>query len=396
MSPKPTNLEPDLQQLVDEGYALEIRDGYLIVDNVPYVNENCIVQRASLVTDIGQGGCVSNHQMWFTGGTPCDRYGAPIKGINNRPGEQILCEGVVATRRFSTKPSSGHYDDHYHKVSAYVNILLGPAQAVDPSVSARSGGDMQIYEEDTVFCYPDTAASREGIVAVNALLRKERIAIVGLGGTGSYVLDLITKTQVREIHLFDGDVLKGHNPYRSPGAASKQEVENELPKVDYFAGRYSVMRTGIIPHANYLDETNIRMLDGFDFVFLCVDKAKVRKLVATYLCDKSIPFIDVGLGMQLVEGENCLIGTCRVTACTDERSEHFPHRAHMDMDDEGDDLYSSNIQVADMNCLNATLAVIKWKKLCGFYQDCYGEHNSVYALNAHQLTSSDRVRGATE
>jgi hypothetical protein len=32
-----------------------------------------------------------------------------------------------------------------------------------------------------------------------------KIAIIGLGGTGSYVLDLAAKTPVKEIHLFDGD-----------------------------------------------------------------------------------------------------------------------------------------------------------------------------------------------
>jgi hypothetical protein len=394
MSLKQMNLSPDLQRLVDENYALECRDGYLMIHNVPYVDDNCMVQRALLVTDIGAGGRISNHQMWFTGGTPCDRHGAPLKGINNRPGEQELCEGVVATRRFSTKPPTGQYDDHYDKVTTYVNILSGPAQAIDPSASACSSGDVQIGEEDSVFFYPDTAASREGIVAVNALLRKERIAIVGLGGTGSYVLDLIAKTQAQEVHLFDGDVMDGHNAYRSPGAASSEDVASGMPKVEYYATRYGMMRAGIIPHAYYLDEKNISVLDGFDFVFLCVDKASARKLVSSYLCKHSIPFIDVGMGMQFVEGEGCLIGTCRVTTCTDEQSEHFTQ--HADIGGDGDDLYNSNIQVADMNCLNAALAVIKWKKLCGFYQDCYGEHHSVYALNAHQLSSAELVRGVPE
>ena len=42
-----------------------------------------------------------------------------------------------------------------------------------------------------------------------------------------------------------------------------------------------------------------------------------------------------------------------------------------------------------MNALNAVMAVIKWKKYCGFYQDCYREHQSVYAVNAHQLTRDE-------
>ena len=391
MCPRPMNLEPDLQRLVDAGYRLERRDGYLIVVDVPYVDECGAVRLGSLVTDVGDGGVVSNHQMWFTGGTPCERDGVPLKGINNRPDERTLCEGVVARRRFSAKPPSGQYNDHFQKVTTYANILSAPAQAIDPDASAcRGNGEVQMCEEDSVFLYPDTAAPREGIVAVNSLLRKDRVAIVGLGGTGSYVLDLVAKTEVREIHLFDGDVMTGHNAFRSPGAATPQEVKSGVKKVDYYAARYGAMRTGVVSHAYHLDKANVSTLDGFDFVFLCVDRIDARRLVATYLSEHSIQFVDVGMGMHLVEGENCLIGMCRVTASTDERSEHFFRR--LPTGDEGDDLYSSNIQVADMNALNAVLAVTKWKKLCGFYQDCIGEHHSVYVLNTHQLESTERRR----
>ena len=33
----------------------------------------------------------------------------------------------------------------------------------------------------------------------------------------------------------------------------------------------------------------------------------------------------------------------------------------------GEDDYSSNIQVADLNALNAILAIIRWKRYLGFY-----------------------------
>ena len=37
-------------------------------------------------------------------------------------------------------------------------------------------------------------------------------------------------------------------------------------------------------------------------------------------------------------------------------------------DTPGDDDYNRNIQIADLNALNAAFAVIKWKKLFGFYR----------------------------
>jgi hypothetical protein len=39
--------------------------------------------------------------------------------------------------------------------------------------------------------------------------------------------------------------------------------------------------------------------------------------------------------------------------------------------------------------LNAALAVIKWKKLCGFYVDLDGEHHSVYEIDGNFVHNGD-------
>jgi len=65
-------------------------------------------------------------------------------------------------------------------------------------------------EEDSVFRYLDSASSRAGIRMANEKLELGKLAIVGLGGTGSYVLDLVAKAPVGEINLFDGDVRREH------------------------------------------------------------------------------------------------------------------------------------------------------------------------------------------
>ena len=53
-------------------------------------------------------------------------------------------------------------------------------------------------------------------------LAGDRIGIVGLGGTGSYILDYVSKTRVVEIHLFDGDGYQQHNAFRAPGATTRR------------------------------------------------------------------------------------------------------------------------------------------------------------------------------
>jgi len=93
----------------------------------------------------------------------------------------------------------------------------------------------------------------------------------------------------------------------------------------------------------------------------------VEKLEALGAC-----FDDSGMGLELNEGS--LGGILRVTASTPSKRDHFHQRVSFAGGAE-DGVYSSNIQVADLNALNAFLAVVKWKKLRGFYRDLEREHH---------------------
>ena len=52
MSAVAISLNPDLKRLQDEGYELEVRDGYAIVRNVPYLDSSRTIQRGALVAII--------------------------------------------------------------------------------------------------------------------------------------------------------------------------------------------------------------------------------------------------------------------------------------------------------------------------------------------------------
>lgn len=393
MSKKLISLSPDLQRLQDEGYEVEVRGGYLLLHSIPYVNSRREIAFGTLVTDLtlnnDQTQRPGDHQVWFSGDYPCNSDGSIISAISNSTATQTLYEGLEVHHRFSCKPSEG-YPDYYAKMVRYVEIISNQAYAIDPTVTARTFKPIASSEEDSVFIYTDSASSRAGIAGLASKLAMNKIAIVGLGGTGSYVLDLVTKTHVREIHLFDGDQFQQHNAFRAPGAASFESLDKKLSKVVYYAEIYSQMRRGIFPHDEYLDDTTVDQLVGFDFVFLCVDKPEVRKLVSDFLHLQKIPFIDVGMELELIEEQHCLIGICRVTLSAPDKSSHFSRHVSS-QGSNMDNLYGSNIQVADLNALNAAMAVIKWKKYYGFYQDCYKEHQSAYAINAHQLTRDETI-----
>jgi hypothetical protein len=390
MSKQLIDRSPDLKRLRDEGYHLAIDASYLVVRDIPYVNSCKAIKRGALVSKPTLAGDVTvrpdTHVAYFSGDQPCSADGREIEQIKNpsRPPD-----GVPANLTFSAKPTpTGFYEDYYDKVTAYIAILSGPAIAIDPSVTAQTFPPIPTEEgDDSPFYYIDTASSRAEITGVTRKLEGRKIAIVGLGGTGSYVLDLVSKTPVREIHIYDGDEYLSHNAFRSPGAPSLEDLRVKPRKAAYFKAIYSKMHRNIIDHEAHATEANTEILQGMDFVFLCVDNGPARKLLVQRLEQFGISFIDVGMGVDLTD--DALGGILRVTASTPQQREHFRKRVSFaEADDRGE--YASNIQIADLNALNAALAVIKWKKLCGFYRDLEREHNSTYTIDGNHLTNVDR------
>jgi hypothetical protein len=389
MSPGPISRSADLQQLRDEGFEIEVFKAYLLIGHVPYVNSKREVAYGTLVTPLTLVNDATtkpaDHVALWVGEYPCDSKGSQLTQLVNNPNvRDEVRPGLVATHSFSQKPTDG-YPNYHQKMTTYIRILEGEARILDPCATAQTFPVIRLTEDESVFCYADTASSRAGIVALSDKLDRHRIAIVGLGGTGAYVMDLVAKTPVKEIHLFDGDTFLQHNAFRSPGAPSGDDLERKLTKVEWFAASYARMRRGIVAHATNVDEASITELKGMDFVFLCIDKGGPKRLIVRYLVENSIPFVDVGMGLNVQEG--ALGGLVRVTTSSPARNDHLA--ARIPYSDGEDNEYSRNIQIADMNALNAAFAVIKWKKLWGFYLDLAGEHNTVYGITTNLLTNED-------
>lgn len=392
MSLKQIALNPDIRRLVDDGYEVDIRSGYLLIHSVPYVNSQRNVMFGSIITDLTINADEllpqRDHQVWFCGEYPCHSNGSPIEAIRNVSETRLLVDDVTVNHRFSNKPfGTNGYTDYYSKMKSYIEILSNEAKAI-ADVDARTFKAIPPIEEDRIFMYPDSASSRADILAISMKLAMNKIAIIGLGGTGAYVLDLVTKTPVKEIQLFDGDQFLQHNAFRAPGAALKETLAQKISKVEYYKSMYAPMRKGIIPNNEYVTIENLSKLDDCEFAFICVDKGLARKLIGEYLITKNIPFVDVGMELSIDTDTSSLIGTCRVTMATPEKSNHCAKHMPM-MDDESEDLYRKNIQVADMNCLNAALAVMKWKQYCHFYQDIFKVLHTTYSVNSHSLTRDE-------
>jgi hypothetical protein len=391
MSQQLINRSADLKQLRDEGYEVEVRGNYLFVHSVPYVNAQRQIAFGTLVSELTLAGDTTvrphTHVVHFTGDYPCNKDGTPIMQIAHANATQQLLPGLVVHHSFSNKPAGG-YANYYEKMTRYADIISSATTVLNRQVDARTFKPIESSSEDSAFRYIDTASSRAGISVISGRIAKKRIAIVGLGGSGSYVLDFVAKTPVQEIHLFDDDLYLQHNAFRSPGAASLGDLQRQMKKVDYFAEVYARMHYGVVPHAVRLDETNVQVLNKFDFVFVCVDRGSVRKVVLNALRVHGISFVDVGMGVEVTPDEK-LFAVCRTTAGTSERTVHIDSRVPL-ADKDGDGVYTQNIQIAELNALNAAFAVIKWKKVAGIYEDVDHEHHSTYSTNFHLLTSEER------
>lgn len=394
------NHSPDLKRLRDKGFDLRIKNGYLFISGIPYVNEKKKVLFGTLITVLNRtqkeikgvtlevAGKPSTHVAHFTGELPCYSNGSPIEQLR-RGSRTKIAENVIANWAFSIKPDGKVPKDYYQLVTNYVQMMETHAQEIDPTVTACRFDVIETEENETVFNYFDTNSSRAEIIPISNKLKGQKIGIIGLGGTGSYILDLVAKTEVEEIHLFDGDEFLQHNAFRAPGAPSKEELSSKPKKTTYFQKIYSKMRRGIIDHPNFFSIDSLDAINELDFVFMCFDKGSIKKHVIERLESLDKPFIDVGISIESIDSD-CLIGTLKVVSSTSGCRDFIRGHNRISFEDANDDeLYNENIQIADLNSLNACLAVIKWKKISGFYQDKNNENFSHYSTNDHNFIDND-------
>jgi hypothetical protein len=384
MSTQLIDLNDDLRRLKGEGYNISIVSGNLVIKGIPYVNKEKKILFGTIYCPLTLSGektvSPQDHTVRFMGEHPCDQLGTENRSFVNSAQEHTLTTDIIGSYYFSSKPQNGSYSDFYAKMTKYIELLSAPAKSIDSSVSAQNF-EYESYTDFSVFKYPDTNTARAGLSHITERIKDQKIAIVGLGGTGSFVLDFVSKTPVKQISLFDGDQMFNHNAFRIPGTMTLDELEKKPSKVSYFKEKYEKFRYGIVDHDVFIDESNVALLDGHDFVFIAIDKAEAKKTIIEHLIASKIPFVDLGMGISVVN--NSLRGTIRKTLITPEKHSFVNKIAMEQTADE--DIYSQNIQISELNALNAILGIIAWKKLNGFYltEDIF--YNSAFIIDEEEI-----------
>ncbi len=381
----------DLRRLVERGYAVAFDGPHMIVRDIPYLDAGGSLQWAAFVAKLVFVDEVrvsqDDHQIYFSGGVPYNMDGTAVQNLAGGPHAILLSnnsEDVVVQRSFSNKPrSTGKFENFYDKIESYVALIAGPAMSRH-NVSPYTFRIVETEQAPSVFKFQDTLTSRAEITELSRKFAGEVVAIIGLGGTGSFVLDYIVKTPVKEVRAFDLDPFHVHNAFRSPGRLVASELGKS--KAEVYADRYSNFRHGVVLQPKMLDSASAADLGGVTFAFVCVDKGSARAEVFQMLIERNIPFIDVGMGPSLSK-QGPIKGMLRTTYYPPGKAAGILASGLAETQDVPDDVYRTNIQIAELNALNAAIAVIRFKQLRGFYVDDVQGDNFLFDIRDLKIAS---------
>jgi hypothetical protein len=374
MSLLPPSHNNSFQRLLDEGFTLYRRGPY-IVGRVPFLDSSLEVQHGLLVDIISEeaGGMAGQstflHQFLFAGGTPSNIDGSQLE-LGGGSDSRLLFDDVHADWFWSFKKTENgqarDYVDFFEKFRHHFEAITAPVHHLYPDVELKPFVNVLSAEDDSnPFVFNDEHSARAAVMDLREKLLAHTVGVIGVGGTGSFIVDLLSKSPVNKIVLFDPDILKVHNTFRSPGPAIREDLGR--PKAELLAHRYLRSHKRVEYHNVAVNPAMAEVLEGVTFVFVCVDKENVRRELATLLLGKNIPFIDTGMGLD--RSGSGLTGMVRTTLSRPESREmveaQFTNPAH----DVVENAYHTNIQTADLNAMNAATAVMMFKKYAGYYAE---------------------------
>jgi len=385
----------DLQRLIQRGYAVAFDStNHLVIRDIPYLDATGALQIGALVAKLEfidqQRVKQTDHQVFFAGSVPYGLDGKPIPNLGGGAYELTLSAAssdVVVQRSFSNKPKpTGVFPDFFTKIESYVAIISGPA-IEKHDANPYTFRVVEHTDADPIFKIHDTLTSRAEITDLTRGFKDDVVAVIGLGGSGAYVLDFLVKTPIPKIRSFDLDRYFVHNAFRSPGRLNVEELGQR--KADVYQGRYENFRQGLSVRPVFIDAQSSSELEGVTFAFVCVDKGSARASIFDLLMAMKIPFIDVGMGLNRKQG--ALNSMLRVTYFSAADADKVRQMQLAELADRPDDLYRANIQIAELNALNACLAVVKYKQLRGFYVEDAPLFNLLFGIGDLKIVSESQM-----
>jgi Domain of unknown function (DUF6791)/ThiF family len=369
----------DLRQLVGRDYALSIIGAHLIVNDVYYLDAAGALQKGRLAAKLNLPtpetlGSPYNHQMYWSGTDPHYANGTAIPKLGTGTASLPIGD-TTYVRHLSNKPDEG-FATYSLMVEHYVSLISGPAEQ-KYGVSACTGATYDVPPDTSPFKVRDTFSAKAEIMDLNQLVADDRVAVIGLGGTGGFVLDFIVKTPVAAIDAYDFDTFKVHNGFRLPGEVSMGQFGHL--KTEVMRRKYEPFRHGLIFHNKRVGAGDEALFAETTFAFVCIDDGEARAEICDMLTRLGIDFIDVGMGVEKEEGS--LDGLIRTTLFSAETAAKAITEVPLDRRTE-EGAYRTFVQIVELNALNAAIAVLRYKQLRGFYTDEAGYRNSLVSIGS--------------
>ena len=370
--------EDRLSAFADQvGFSVTVGHGVVEAANVP-----CLLKDGMV------GSCTISKSFDPASGKPDERIGGALHGV------RITTDEGYDGRVYDVDGESiGNYIGGDEKTWSNISIRKGSpsspeddrsakdtvhryAKQIVGAVSAAGHAETASLARPNPFKIPNTFEARAAIGSVQDRIRDQRIAIIGLGGTGAYILDLVAKTPVAEIHLLDSDRADWHNFMRAPGAPTDDEIErlrkHGLGKVAYYHAKYASLREGIYPHPVRVDSSSwfaeFHTEHPVDFVFVCIDQRRDcdlprQDIVYAALVEAGVPFLDSGVSITLEnDSVRGAVTTSAYEAGSLEWKDAIPNARIR-----GDAPGYRNVQLPEVNALAAALAVMEWRRRTGQY-----------------------------
>lgn len=362
--PELASHNPFIRDLDELGYELGFVGGYFVIYGLPYLDGQGGLQHGDWISPLDLNGAVidppSNHQAWWRGTRPFDQEKRELR-IGGGPNPITVAPDFVADQSFSFKlqenGANRDYRSFEEKVHTYLDTITAPALAAYPDATPLRGIASKATAHGSPLRFPDTMSSRYHMNDISALLRGKRVAIIGLGGTGSYILDFIARTHLERIALFDDDKVHVHTVFRIPGFIPR--AIGEL-KVDALARQYGHWHASLDPVPERITSANIERLSGFDFIFVSVDDGPARLMIIDWLSARGIPYVDCGMGLdRSVSG---LSGFVRITGTDRKAFDHNVGTPRLPRENAKQNEYRKQAQITELNALNAVMAVIRFKQ----------------------------------
>lgn len=362
--PELASHNPFIRDLDETGYQVDFVGGYLVIYGLPYLDNEGQLKHGDWVSPLDLSKAVidppKNHQAWWRGSRPHDQSKRELR-LGGGPDRVTVAPDFITDYSFSFKLQENGENRSYRsfeeKVNTYLDTITAPALSAYPEATPLRGIAIKAAAQGSPLRFPDTMSARYHMNDLSSLLRGKKVAIIGLGGTGAYILDFISRTHLDRIALFDDDKVHIHTIFRIPGFIP--QAIGEL-KVDALARQYGQWHTGLDPVPERITPENIERLRDFDFVFVSVDDGPARRHIVEWLSANGIPYVDCGMGLN--RSTIGLSGFVRITGVDRQAFEGNINTPYLPTENAKQDEYRKQAQIAELNALNAAMAVIRFKQ----------------------------------